>query len=364
MVNTRGHIAGRIAVVAGVGLLALVVPAPANADAGPTPACGTVLISSVTLSSDLTGCTGDGLVVGADGITVDLHGHSVAGDAISHAEPDVGIRVQGHDGVTVVNGTVTGFDRGVVLSDSRGGRVEHLSSTGMTRSGIYLVGSTLTTVRFNTSSQNDVGIYLGSGSTHNTVASNHASNSEQGITIDGAAGNLVTANRVDSNGDNIIIGGDENLVTFNTVTNAVGCGPDCGGFGISHEIGGGNRIVGNLVSRTLVDGIRVSDYDPDNSASGTVVRGNVVSAAARYGISDGVEGERLTDHTAITGNVVLNSGADGIKVAGLSGWVAGNTALHSAGHGIAVVAGTRDGGGNRASGNRTSPQCVNVTCRS
>ena len=37
-------------------------------------------------------------------------------------------------------------------------------------------------------------------------------------------------------------------------------------------------------------------------------------------------------------------------------------AIDNAGHGINVVAGTHDLGGNRAHGNATSPQCVGVVC--
>ena len=40
----------------------------------------------------------------------------------------------------------------------------------------------------------------------------------------------------------------------------------------------------------------------------------------------------------------------------------GNSAARNAGHGIDAVTGTIDAGGNRASGNATPPQCVNIVC--
>jgi hypothetical protein len=50
------------------------------------------------------------LVVGADGVTLDLDGHSLDGDA---SGDDVGIDVEGHRGVTIANGTVQEFTEGV-----------------------------------------------------------------------------------------------------------------------------------------------------------------------------------------------------------------------------------------------------------
>ena len=42
--------------------------------------------------------------------------------------------------------------------------------------------------------------------------------------------------------------------------------------------------------------------------------------------------------------------------------VKGNTANRNQNHGIEAVAGTIDGGGNRAFGNAIAPQCLNVVC--
>ena len=57
---------------------------------------------------------GDGLVIGADDITLDFNGHSVSGDAVEDPS-DVGIRVTGHRDVRITSGTVQGFWRGRCL---------------------------------------------------------------------------------------------------------------------------------------------------------------------------------------------------------------------------------------------------------
>ena len=50
-------------------------------------ACGDTITADTTLDSDLTNCPGDGLVIGAGSITLDLNGHTIDGDG-----GDIGIR--------------------------------------------------------------------------------------------------------------------------------------------------------------------------------------------------------------------------------------------------------------------------------
>src|SRR5690349_11685462 len=100
------------AAVAG-GLLVLASAAPAAAAAAPVQ-CGAVLTASTTLRANLT-CTGDGLVIGADGITLNLGGHTVRGSGTG-----AGIRIDTpRQNITVKNGTVSGFARDGVLEGSR-----------------------------------------------------------------------------------------------------------------------------------------------------------------------------------------------------------------------------------------------------
>src|SRR3954447_25903757 len=105
-----------------VALLALVVgggTAFAQNRNSTQPACGAVITVDTKLAADLTGCPGDGIVIGADGITLDLNGHEIDGDAAAGTTgPDVGIRSVGLDGVTIENGTVQGIDFGVLVRDA------------------------------------------------------------------------------------------------------------------------------------------------------------------------------------------------------------------------------------------------------
>lgn len=97
----------------------LVVPARAA-----TLSCGDVITQDTTLTADVGPCAGTGLIVAANGVTLDLGGHSVMGDAEARSANDelgptgrdrAGVVLRQVRNVTVTNGTVTGFDAGVAI---------------------------------------------------------------------------------------------------------------------------------------------------------------------------------------------------------------------------------------------------------
>lgn len=59
-------------------------------------ACGDTITTDTTLTADLLACPGDGLIIGADNITLDCDGHKVTGTASGV----VGIEVNFRSGVT------------------------------------------------------------------------------------------------------------------------------------------------------------------------------------------------------------------------------------------------------------------------
>jgi hypothetical protein len=69
--------------------------------------CGQVITTSTTIANGLSGCSGDGLVIGAGGITLDLNGHTIEGVGLG-----VGVRNDGHDDVTIRDGAVKQFATG------------------------------------------------------------------------------------------------------------------------------------------------------------------------------------------------------------------------------------------------------------
>ena len=96
--------------------------------------CGTTVLTNLTLDHDLT-CSGNGLLVGADGITVNLNGHTITGPGSG-----VGISISNRTGVVIVGGTVKNFLAGVQLVNSTAIVVEENRFTG-NQDAVFLIGS-------------------------------------------------------------------------------------------------------------------------------------------------------------------------------------------------------------------------------
>lgn len=77
-------------------------------------ACGLIVTENTTLSADISGCEGDGIIVAGNGVTIDLNGYSIVG---LRKERTAGIRVQGVKDVTITGGNIAGFERGIYLSN-------------------------------------------------------------------------------------------------------------------------------------------------------------------------------------------------------------------------------------------------------
>jgi parallel beta-helix repeat protein len=96
-----------------------------------------VLTEVTVLKNDLTNCRGDGLIIGADGVMVDLNGHQIDG---TDAAGSAGIRNRGHDNVIIKDGDFVGldigeFETGVLLRGAEHNRVSGLRVSGLLNPG-------------------------------------------------------------------------------------------------------------------------------------------------------------------------------------------------------------------------------------
>jgi len=241
----------RIQVVRSVGvvlaLVASVTVLTSTAQARPI-GCGSVVTRSVVLTRDLLGCQGDGLVIGASGITVNLGGHTVAGLV---SDDSVGIRNAGHADVLVKNGVVRQFERGVQLTGVSGNRLRGLTVELNGSDGIDLNHSNGTQVLGGTIRDNFTGVLLENGS----------------------AGNI--------GGVFVLSDSDRTLLQDNTVAN------DRPGDGIFVEAGSDRTVLRrNLASLNGDDGIQVDD--PDTLLVGNTANDNDdLGIEAVAGVTDG-----------------------------------------------------------------------------
>lgn len=192
-------------------------PTPSPTLAPSTATCGQVITRDFVLGNDLE-CPKDGLIVGANGITVDLGGRALKGPGMggqTWPNPNltsVGVKVEGRKNVTVKNGQVSAFATNVFVNNSSEVVLEGIESR-RSRYGVYLLSTHRSIVRKSTTDANIYGLHL------------QRSNENQIL--------------------------DNQLVrqTYNSP----------GGYGLYAFASRGNRVIGNTIEGNLNWGIWLSD---------------------------------------------------------------------------------------------------------
>jgi parallel beta-helix repeat protein len=194
---------------------------------GGVASCGQIVTEDVTLTSDLDCGNGEGLIVGASGVTINLNGYSISSGDDASSE-DLSMDYDGSSGILVSNaddvaitglGEIIGFDRGVTFMGSSGGQVTdlQLADNGI---GVLMSGSTGTELSRNTITNNGIAA-ISDSSNEGVVAFNQiVANVENGILLLGSDDNVVAANNMFGNGENGIyldILSNDNTVDYNTV---------------------------------------------------------------------------------------------------------------------------------------------------
>jgi parallel beta-helix repeat protein len=324
---------------------------PASAQAGETVSCGETIDHSLTVANNIGPCDGDGLVVVASGITLDLGGHTVTGTGqnppggVTFDLPEqVGVHLMGVRGVTVRNGTIGAFDAGVVVEGGGGNTIQAL-----------YVHDNINKLRPDLPNPEDP---------QNPTSAE--CNFGDGITTSDSSGNRIQANRVVHNGPfsgiSLVGNSDDNVVSANQVQlNNVpnvradeSVGP-CGApfsrphqdIGIRIEGPGAdrNRVQSNNVSGSELNGITIHGYvchppgrPPEPNNGSNVITANNVSRngfAAPNETQDGI--------------AILSQGPATVVCVAFGNTITGNISTANARHGIFV--GGRGSHGNTISNN-------------
>ena len=271
-----------------------------NARAGQV-SCGQVITQNTVLRNDVGPCPGDGIVIGADNITLNLNGHKVVGNSDKGAGGEfTGIRLPNRTGVTVIGhpgglasgqmATVTGFEAGVVIGGGSANTVKTLI------------------VRDNIGIDDAFNAELGDG-----------------IILFDSASNRIVDNVVAHNGifDGIgVLGGaaDANLIQGNTVTDTVG--PSDGGpAGQGVIVNGagleefnlglitGTTIADNVIRRNASAGsANINNLDAhivDNTVENngfTNIAGNGIGVQAGFGFRGNRPTRVLVENNEVHGN--------------------------------------------------------------
>ena len=279
-------------------------PEPPTMDPGTVATevhCGEVLTEDTIVGNDLDNCPGEGLVVGASNIVVDLNGHRIDGpdylieNTTGQEEGfPAGIRISGRTNVIVRNGTVRQFGWGVLLSSGATHNVvDNVDSFGHAVAGIELFdaddGRSGNTIQNSEIADNELGVLLGAGSENSVVRNNeiHGNLGEQ-VFIHNSDGHRIEGNtmhgiptdpNLDSDGGVLLEGASDNVLLNNTVH-------DTGDAGVNIHMGSHrNRVEGGTFYRNGDAGVIIGDSD----------RTKVIE---------------ITSHQQSDGGVVLNNAHD------------------------------------------------------
>lgn len=183
--------------------------------------CGTTIVANLTLDHDLN-CAGTGLIVGADGIELNLNGHSITGSGTSF-----GISVTGRTGVSISGGRISNFGAGVRTSNSAHIVIKGNEFRGNTDGVDLAAGSEGNTVTQNEFRDNRArGIMVRGASSDHLIKENTFAGNRVGILLFGAANSIVKENIVSASvlaGIRVNVLATGNLVIENTtMANPVG----------------------------------------------------------------------------------------------------------------------------------------------
>jgi parallel beta-helix repeat protein len=323
--------------------------------------CGTTVTADAVLAFDLV-CSGPGIVIGADNITVDLKLHALIGDG----DPSVtGVANAGHANVTVKNGRITNFRNAVEIDQGAQNRISHLvirgGSVGAFQcNGCMVINNSIVSDVYGLAVTGDGAVvdknvvrgaefepmtFTGSHFkvTRNVLVGTHLTN--EGIFFDGVDESMIAKNRI-IQGTLWFFDSDGNTAESNMIVRS--------NFeGIHVQNSNGNRLVGNEVYGNLDAGIKLK------SASRTVVRQNV--ATGNFG--DGIFVDADSHGTLLAQNKAGGNDGDGLDSDGTQTVLKQNIAIGNSDRGIEAVLGDTDGGGNQVRGNGNPQQCSPViTC--
>jgi Right handed beta helix region/Periplasmic copper-binding protein (NosD) len=246
-------------------------PSSAAAHERASVSCGLVLTQSVKLTADLTGCTGNGLIIGADGVTVDLNGHTLAGNGTGSF--DGVVDEDNHARVTVKNGRIENFGGAVLLPGGAVARdvvVRNVTSTD----GVFAAGIN--------------GLRL----VNNTFG--------RGISLFEAEHTVLDGNHVRGGGIGFFFPSRDSRITHNTIEDSDGRGILIfGGFGPSRD----NLIAHNTIDDTVGESIQLA-----GDVSNTVVDHNTTTHSEAHAITVNSEIDEDTGATlAPTRNIISNN---------------------------------------------------------
>jgi parallel beta-helix repeat protein len=171
-----------------LGLMAPIVFVPAHAS---VDLCGTTIVDNLTLDQDLV-CPGGGLIVGADGIRINLSFHKISGSTAG-----IGITVVGRSGISIANGVIRTFATAVMVNASTNVVIENVKFVGNAEGIDLQSGSSAVTIQKTAFLDSSIrAIMLRTGSVGNMITDNTFLGNRVGVLLFAPTGTTVRRNLI------------------------------------------------------------------------------------------------------------------------------------------------------------------------
>jgi len=178
--------------------------------------CGQVIKQSVKLTANLD-CKTDGIIVGADSITIDLNGFTLSGPGEKSSK--VGVMFADNDGVTVQGpGTIQNFQAGALFSGGEDNKISRVTFTE-NEIAVFETGSKNVAIEDNLMFGNSIGVAAHSSSGSKLTTNLFKSNDLAGVTLVNSANNELSMNTIQGSVNGIFLDGQstKNNVNSNNV---------------------------------------------------------------------------------------------------------------------------------------------------
>ena len=221
--------------------------------------CGQVITRDVILLKDIE-CPGIGMIVGADGITINLNNHrlSLANNTDTSRIPEVeeiGILVPDQKNITIKGpGVITGFDKAIEFAGSGKAYVLDLKLTD-NNIGLSLKASDEITIYRSFIEANTVGIASQSSKDGLIISNQVSQNTNEGIVLRDSNYFTISANSLIGNGNIgafLDVSSFNNTISYNNIINHVFDVSNADGIPIHISM---NQYFENSCGKALPDGI-------------------------------------------------------------------------------------------------------------
>ncbi len=284
--------------------------------------CGSQITTNITLNRNLTSCSGVGLNISTNGVTIDCDGHLIDSDGASHiltGDKNYGVGIEGYNSSTIKNCVITDFTTGIYAANGNSHNFTYNNLTNNYRvtpnmaSGIGLLNIVDSYIIHNNASNNDYGIHLESSS-RNIINDNIADSNSNlggagggyGIWLDSNCDNNTIVNNYARK--NTVAGiyvdtSDNNVIDNNDIINNTGST----GYGIYMTSSTDNNLTSNTIKYNDEAGVYLISSDNNYIYDNTIWYND-------NGIDAGVYLTSSSDGNVIDDNDISYSNNNGVYI--------------------------------------------------